>query len=61
MIKNVIQTDPSSITLKTFIPHYTHCGTKSGKECLQYLENISIPTLTESEHDSFEGILTTKE
>ena len=63
MTENVIQTDPSSIMLfvkNFYLSLYKRRSSKSGKDCLEYLKNISILKLTENEHDSCEGILTKK-
>ena len=62
--ENDIQTDPSSIMsyIKNFYSSlYTRRTSKSVKDCLEYLKNISIPKPTENERDSCEGILTKKE
>ena len=64
MTENDIQIDPSSIMsyVKNFYSSlYKRRSSKSGKDCLEYLKNISIPKLTENERDSCEGILAKKE
>ena len=63
MTENDIQIDPSSIMsyVKNFYSSlYKRRSSKSGKDCLEYLKNISIPKLTENERDSCEGILAKK-